>query len=84
MFAKTASTNQKNIPNHFKHMTRSAEPKSNPKSGAWYHEVVGKGEAVIVDTLVANETGGFLCTTKPLSTDEAGSAGPPAASASIR
>jgi acetyl-CoA synthetase len=41
--------------------------------------VVGKGEAVIVDTWWQTETGGFLCTTKPaLDPMKPGSTGPPA------
>src|SRR5260370_30995735 len=45
----------------------------------WYYDVVGKKEAVIVDTWWQTETGGFLCTTKPaLDPMKPGSAGPPA------
>ena len=44
---------------HFKHMTTVGEP-IEPEAWRWYHEVVGKGEAVIVDTWWQTETGGFL------------------------
>ena len=63
---------------HFKHMTTVGEP-IEPEAWRWYHDVVGKGEAVIVDTWWQTETGGFLVTTKPaLDPMKAGSAGPPA------
>jgi acetyl-CoA synthetase len=63
---------------HFKHMTTVGEP-IEPDVWRWYHEVVGKGEAVIVDTWWQTETGGFLCTTKPaLDPMKPGSCGPPA------
>jgi acetyl-CoA synthetase len=62
----------------FKHMTTVGEP-IEPEVWKWYHEVVGKGEAVIVDTWWQTETGGFLCTTKPaLDAMKPGSAGPAA------
>jgi acetyl-CoA synthetase len=63
---------------HFKHMTTVGEP-IEPEVWRWYHEVVGKGEAAIVDTWWQTETGGFLCSTKPaLDAMKPGSAGPPA------
>jgi acetyl-CoA synthetase len=63
---------------HFKHMTTVGEP-IEPEAWRWYHQVVGKGEAVIVDTFWQTETGGFLITTKPaLDPMKPGSAGPPA------
>ena len=63
---------------HFKHMTTVGEP-IEPEAWRWYYDVVGKGEAVIVDTWWQTETGGFLCTTKPaLDPMKAGSTGPPA------
>src|SRR6478672_7009771 len=63
---------------HFKHMTTVGEP-IEPEVWRWYYEVVGKKEAVIVDTWWQTETGGFLCTTKPaLDPMKPGSAGPPA------
>jgi acetyl-CoA synthetase len=62
----------------FKHMTTVGEP-IEPEAWRWYHEVVGKGKAVIVDTWWQTETGGFLITTKPaLDPMKPGSAGPPA------
>jgi acetyl-CoA synthetase len=61
---------------HFKHMTTVGEP-IEPDVWKWYHEVVGKGEAVIVDTWWQTETGGFLCSTVPaLDAMKPGSAGP--------
>src|ERR1700678_1493845 len=63
---------------HFKHMTTVGEP-IEPEVWRWYYDVVGKGEAVIVDTWWQTETGGFLCSTKPaLDPMKPGSAGPPA------
>ena len=49
---------------HFKHMTTVGEP-IEPDVWRWYHEVVGKGEAVIVDTWWQTENGGFLGATLP-------------------
>jgi acetyl-CoA synthetase len=61
---------------HFKHMTTVGEP-IEPEVWRWYHSVVGKGEAVIVDTWWQTETGGFLCSTAPaLHPMKPGSAGP--------
>lgn len=61
---------------HFKHMTTVGEP-IEPEVWRWYHEEVGKGEAVIVDTYWQTETGGFLCSTMPaLHPMKPGSAGP--------
>jgi acetyl-CoA synthetase len=63
---------------HFKHMTTVGEP-IEPEAWRWYHKVVGKGEAVIVDTFWQTETGWFIITTKPaLDPMKPGSAGPPA------
>jgi acyl-coenzyme A synthetase/AMP-(fatty) acid ligase len=60
---------------HFKHMTTVGEP-IEPAVWRWYYEVVGKGEAVIVDTWWQTENGGFLCSTVPaLHPMKAGSAG---------
>src|SRR5437667_8723872 len=63
--------------NHrFKHMTTVGEP-IEPEVWKWYHSVVGKGEAVIVDTWWQTENGGFLCSTVPaLHKMKPGSAGP--------
>jgi acetyl-CoA synthetase len=61
---------------HFKHMTTVGEP-IEPEVWKWYYEVVGKGEAAIVDTWWQTETGGFLCSTMPaLQKMKPGSAGP--------
>ncbi|MEJ2617031.1 MAG: AMP-binding protein [Ignavibacteriaceae bacterium] len=49
---------------HFKHMTTVGEP-IEPEVWRWYYNVVGKKEAVIVDTWWQTETGGFLCSTIP-------------------
>src|SRR6478736_1010098 len=60
----------------FKHMTTVGEP-IEPEVWRWYFEVVGKGNAAIVDTWWQTETGGFLCSTKPaLDSMKPGSAGP--------
>ena len=61
---------------HFKHMTTVGEP-IEPEVWRWYHNVVGKAEAVIVDTWWQTENGGFLCSTVPaLGPMKPGSAGP--------
>jgi len=61
---------------HFKHMTTVGEP-IEPAVWKWYHKVVGKGEAAIVDTWWQTENGGFLCSTVPaLKPMKPGSAGP--------
>ena len=61
---------------HFKHMTTVGEP-IEPDVWRWYHEVVGKGEAAIVDTWWQTETGGFLGSTIPgLEPMKPGSCGP--------
>ncbi|MEE8162178.1 MAG: acetate--CoA ligase [Acidobacteriota bacterium] len=61
---------------HFKHMTTVGEP-IEPEVWKWYYEVVGKGEAIIVDTWWQTETGGFLCSTMPgLQPMKPGSTGP--------
>ncbi len=63
---------------HFKHMTTVGEP-IEPEVWRWYHSVVGKGEAVIVDTWWQTETGGFLGSTLPaLKPMKPGSCGPAA------
>ena len=49
---------------HFKHMTTVGEP-IEPEAWRWYWEMVGKREAVIVDTWWQTETGGHLCSTVP-------------------
>ncbi len=61
---------------HFKHMTTVGEP-IEPEVWRWYYNVVGKGEAAVVDTWWQTETGGFLCSTMPaLDPMKPGSAGP--------
>ena len=78
MLRKTGPDEPKKYKYRFKHMTTVGEP-IEPETWRWYHEVVGHGEAVIVDTWWQTETGGFLCTTKPaLDPMKPGSAGPPA------
>src|SRR4029453_17202306 len=60
----------------FKHMTTVGEP-IEPEVWRWYHDVVGKGEAVIVDTWWQTENGGFLGSTLPgLQAMKPGSCGP--------
>ncbi len=60
---------------NFKHMTTVGEP-IEPEVWKWYHQVVGKGKAAIVDTWWQTETGGFLCSTLPaLAPMKPGSAG---------
>jgi acetyl-CoA synthetase len=60
----------------FKHMTTVGEP-IEPEVWRWYFDVVGKGNAAIVDTWWQTETGGFLCSTKPaMDPMKPGSAGP--------
>jgi acetyl-CoA synthetase len=63
--------------NHrFKHMTTVGEP-IEPEAWRWYWEMVGKREAVIVDTWWQTETGGHLCSTVPgIHPMKPGSAGP--------
>jgi acetyl-CoA synthetase len=61
---------------HFKHMTTVGEP-IEPEVWRWYYEMVGKGEAVIVDTWWQTENGGFLGSTLPaLQPMKPGSCGP--------
>ena len=48
-----------------------------PDVWRWYYDVVGKREAVIVDTWWQTENGRFLCSTEPaLNPMKPGSAGP--------
>ncbi len=61
---------------HFKHMTTVGEP-IEPEVWRWYYDVIGKREAVIVDTWWQTENGGFLCSTKPaIDPMKPGSTGP--------
>lgn len=60
----------------FKHMTTVGEP-IEPDVWRWYYDVIGRGDAVIVDTWWQTETGGFLCSTVPgIHRMKPGSAGP--------
>jgi acetyl-CoA synthetase len=60
----------------FKHMTTVGEP-IEPEVWRWYHDTVGKGTAVIVDTWWQTENGGFLGATLPaLQPMKPGSCGP--------
>jgi len=78
MLRKGGPDEPKKYNHHFKHMTTVGEP-IEPETWRWYYDVVGKREAVIVDTWWQTENGGFLCTTKPaLDPMKPGSAGPPA------
>ncbi len=76
MLRKAGSDEPRKYKYHFKHMTTVGEP-IEPEVWRWYYDVVGKREAVIVDTWWQTETGGFLCSTKPaLDPMKPGSAGP--------
>jgi acetyl-CoA synthetase len=76
MLRKAGADEPKKYNFRFKHMTTVGEP-IEPEVWKWFYEVVGKSEAVIVDTWWQTETGGFLCTTKPaLDAMKPGSAGP--------
>ena len=76
MLRKTGPDEPKKYNYHFKHMTTVGEPIES-EAWRWYHEVVGKQEAVIVDTWWQTENGGFLCTTIPaIDPMKPGSAGP--------
>ncbi|MFQ5775868.1 MAG: acetate--CoA ligase, partial [Kiloniellaceae bacterium] len=76
MLRKAGPDEPKKYDYHFKHMTTVGEP-IEPEVWQWYYEVVGKGEAAIVDTWWQTENGGFLCSTLPaLQPMKPGSAGP--------
>ena len=76
MLRKSGPEEPKKYRYHFKHMTTVGEP-IEPEVWKWYFNVVGKGEAVIVDTWWQTENGGFLCSTKPaIDRMKPGSAGP--------
>ena len=76
MLRKTGPDEPAKYDYHFKHMTTVGEP-IEPDVWRWYYNVVGKREAVIVDTWWQTENGGFLCSTKPaLNPMKPGSAGP--------
>jgi acetyl-CoA synthetase len=76
MLRKLGPDEPKKYDYHFKHMTTVGEP-IEPDVWRWYHQVVGKGEAVIVDTWWQTENGGFLGSTLPaLEAMKPGSCGP--------
>ncbi len=76
MLRKTGPEEPKKYHYRFKHMTTVGEP-IEPDVWRWYYDVVGKREAVIVDTWWQTENGGFLCSTKPgIDRMKPGSAGP--------
>ena len=76
MLRKLGSDEPTKCDYHFKHMTTVGEP-IEPEVWRWYHHVVGKDEAVIVDTWWQTENGGFLGSTLPaLQPMKPGSCGP--------
>jgi len=76
MLRKLGPDEPKKYDYHFKHMTTVGEP-IEPDVWRWYHDAVGKGEAVIVDTWWQTENGGFLGSTLPaLLPMKPGSCGP--------
>ena len=76
MLRKAGPEEAKKYDYHFKHMTTVGEP-IEPEVWRWYYDVVGRREAVIVDTWWQTENGGFLCSTKPaIDRMKPGSAGP--------
>ena len=76
MLRKLGPDEPKKYNYHFKHMTTVGEP-IEPEVWRWYYEVVGKGEAVIVDTWWQTENGGFLGSTLPaIDPMKPGSCGP--------
>jgi len=76
MLRKAGPDEPKKYNYHFKHMTTVGEP-IEPEVWRWHYEVVGKGEAVLVDTWWQTENGGFLCSTMPaLHPMKPGSTGP--------
>src|SRR5437868_2416595 len=76
MLRKAGPEEPKKYNYHFKHMTTVGEP-IEPGVWEWYYNVVGKGEAAIVDTWWQTENGGFLGSTLPaLQPMKPGSCGP--------
>src|SRR5262249_26598368 len=76
MLRKLGPEEPKKYNYRFKHMTTVGEP-IEPDVWRWYYNVVGKGEAVIVDTWWQTENGGFLGSTLPaLQPMKPGSCGP--------
>src|SRR5437868_9989472 len=77
MLRKSGPDEPKKSRCRFKHMPTVGDP-IEPAVWKWYYEVVGRGEAVVVDTWWQTENGGFLCSTKPaIDPMKPGSAGPP-------
>ena len=64
MLRKLGPDEPKEYAYRFKHMTTVGEP-IEPEVWRWYHEVAGKGQAVIVDTWWQPENCGFLGSTLP-------------------
>ena len=76
MLRKLGPEEPRKYDHHFKHMTTVGEP-IEPDVWRWYYNVVGKEEAVIVDTWWQTENGGFLGSTLPaLEPMKPGSCGP--------
>src|SRR5215467_5300363 len=76
MLRKVGPDEPKKYNYRFKHMTTVGEP-IEPEVWRWYHEAVGKGQAVITDTWWQTENGGFLGSTLPgLQPMKPGSCGP--------
>src|SRR5260370_7636758 len=76
MLRKRGPDEPKKYNYRFKHMTTVGEP-IEPDVWRWYHAVVGKNEAVIVDTWWQTENGGFLGSPLPaLQPMKPGSCGP--------
>ncbi len=76
MLRKAGPEEPKKYSYHFKSMTTVGEP-IEPEVWRWYHQSIGKGEAVITDTWWLTETGGFLGATLPaLQPMKPGSCGP--------
>src|SRR5499427_2753368 len=76
MLRKLGPDEPKKYNYRFKHMTTVGEP-IEPDVWRWYYDVVGKGDAVIVDTWWQTENGGFLGSTLPaLKPMKPGSCGP--------
>ncbi len=76
MLRKVGPEEPKKYNYQFKSMTTVGEP-IEPEVWRWYHEAVGKGEAVITDTWWQTETGGFLGSSLPaLKPMKPGSCGP--------
>src|SRR5213080_1967952 len=76
MLRKVGPDEPKKYNYRFKSMTTVGEP-IEPEVWRWYHETVGKGQAVITDTWWQTETGGFLGSSLPaLQPMKPGSCGP--------